>query len=180
MELIRVGCNLLMPLGYGWSATDAATFDSILRVVSTLATVTIGIAASMLAYQQFQISKAKLRFELYDKRYSLFLTLRIFVSDLAIGNNTPEEIQSKAGAFTRDTIECRFLFDADVAAYFDTVYEKAKELVRAYHDFQRPNLTEEEQETFRIQLGNLHVWFFNQSDEMFKLFRKDLSIKTLR
>lgn len=158
-----------------------ATIDLILRVVSALSTLTIGVAASALAYRQFKISKAKLRFDLYEKRYALFLRLRVFVSDLAIGNNNdPLEIQSKAGAFKRDTIECRFLFDDDVAAYFDLVSEKASELVRAYLDFQRPNLPDDQEEVFRTRLGDLHVWFFNQSDEMFAIFRKDLSIKTLR
>lgn len=183
MSDINRPMGFAFPLGYGWSPVtiDAATFDQILKVISTLATLTIGVAASALAYRQFKISKAKLRFDLYEKRYALFLKLRMFVSDLAIGNNNdPQEVQLKAGAFKRDTIECRFLFDDDVAAYFDLVYSKASELVRAYLDFQRPNLPDDEEEVYRTRLGDLHVWFFNQSDEMFAVFRNDLSIKTLR
>jgi hypothetical protein len=46
----------------------------------------------------------------------------MFVSDLAIGdNNEPLVSQSNAGAFKRDTIECRFLFENDIANYFDEV-----------------------------------------------------------
>jgi hypothetical protein len=183
MESLRFAYSIVMPVGYGWrpAVIDAASFDLMLRIVSTLSTLAIGIAASVLAYQQFQISKAKLRFELYQKRYDLFLRLRMFVSDLAIGDNSePLELQSKAGAFKRDTIECRFLFDADVAAYFDEVYEKATDLANAYLGFQRPNVPPEEEETLRARLTTLGVWFFDQSNEMFKLFQKDLSIKSLR
>ena len=181
MESLRIVYTLLMPLGYGWNTTDAVSFDLILRVVSTLSTLTIGIAASILAYQQFQISKAKLRFELYDKRYALFLRVRMFVSDLAIGdNNDPLVSQGNAGAFKRDTIECRFLFDEDVVAYFDEAYNKAIGLAKARLDFQRPNLPEDEAEELRERITALRVWFFNQSDDMFGVFRKDLSIKTLR
>ena len=112
--------------------------DVILNIVSTLSTLTIGVAASVLAYQQFQISKAKLRLDLYDKRYVLFLRLRMFVSDLAIGdNNEPLVSQANPGAFKRDTIECRF---NEVADYFDEVYKKANELAKARLDFERPNL----------------------------------------
>ena len=177
-----VAYSLMIPFGYGWdAATDPTTFDLILRIVSTLSTLAIGIAASVLAYQQFQISKAKLRYELYEKRYDLFLRLRIFVSDLAIGDNhDPLDLQLKAGAFKRDTIECRFLFDADVVAYFDEVYKQAGDLVKAKLEFQRPNLPEEEAERLRKVLRDLQVWCFDQSDAMFNLFQKDLSIKTLR
>jgi hypothetical protein len=66
MESFGIAYSLMMPLGYGWRSAviDTTTFDLILRVLSTLATLTIGIAASLLAYQQYKISKAKLRFEL--------------------------------------------------------------------------------------------------------------------
>ncbi len=52
--------------------SSPATFDLILRSISTISTFVIGIAASVLAYQQFKISKSKLHLELYDKRYTLF------------------------------------------------------------------------------------------------------------
>ena len=105
----------------------------------------------------------------------------MFVSDLAIGdNNDPLVSQGNAGAFKRDTIECRFLFDEDVVAYFDEAYNKAIGLAKARLDFQRPNLPEDEAEELRERITALRVWFFNQSDDMFGVFRKDLSIKTLR
>jgi hypothetical protein len=56
-------------------------------IVSTASTSLIGVAASILAYQQFKISKAKLKFELCEKRYALFIKLREFASDLEIGDN---------------------------------------------------------------------------------------------
>jgi hypothetical protein len=90
----------------------------------------------------------------------------MFVSDLAIGdNNEPLVSQSNAGAFKRDTIECRFLFDDDVVAYFDEVYQKAIDLAKARLDFERPNLPEDEAEVLRECISALRVWFFNQSDD---------------
>ena len=102
------------------------TLDLFLRVVSAASTLIIGIAASWLALQQFRISRAKLKFELYDKRLVLFRIVRDFASAIALDHkrdsfNTLDE----AGKFYRETIEHRFLFDADVSAYFDEIYEKA-------------------------------------------------------
>jgi len=39
--------------------------DLWLRVISTLSTFAIGVAAVFLAYQQFRLSRSKLKFDLY-------------------------------------------------------------------------------------------------------------------
>ncbi|HYR76309.1 MAG TPA: hypothetical protein VEM96_10750 [Pyrinomonadaceae bacterium] len=85
--------------------------DLALKIITALATVTIGIAASILAYQQYKISKAKLRFDLYDKRLTLFNRLRDYASEVAMTSKDGLEILDDAGKFYRDTIECQFLFD---------------------------------------------------------------------
>lgn len=154
--------------------------DLALKIITALATLTIGIAASILAYQQYKISKAKLRFDLYDKRLTLFNRLRDYASEVAMTSKDGLEILDDAGKFYRDTIECQFLFDEDISGYFKEVYEKGKQLSEAKLGLERPNLTQEEREAFKHQVVELKTWFFDQSDEVFKVFAKDLSIKTLR
>jgi hypothetical protein len=157
-----------------------ATLDLVLRMVSAASALTIGLAASILAYQQFKISKAKLKFELYEKRYALFLRLREYVSDLAIGdNNEPLVSQGNAGTFHRETIEREFLFDDDVKLYFIEVYVKANELASLRLKFERAN-TLDERDALNEEIAALRVWFFHQSNEMFTRFKKDLSVKALR
>ncbi|MFN2531117.1 MAG: hypothetical protein ABR555_07455 [Pyrinomonadaceae bacterium] len=149
-------------------------------ILDLILKATIGFAASWLAYQQHKLGKSKLRFELYDKRYALFLTLRLFVSDLAIGDaNEPLESLGNAGTFKRDTIESRFLFDDRVVRYFDEVYKKATKLANIRVALERPNLTEAQIEEMKEEENVLRTWFFDQSDAMFTLFRKDLAVKTL-
>src|SRR5215831_8725840 len=104
----------------------AAHIELILRIISTAATVTIGVAASFLAYQQFKISKSKLKFDLYEKRLELFNRLRDYASEVAMTNPDWNETLDKAGKFYRDTIQCRFFFDKDVSNYFNNVYENGK------------------------------------------------------
>lgn len=98
------------------------TLDYILKIVSTISALTIGIAASALAYQQFRLSRSKLRFDLYEKRLAVFKTVRDFASTLAIKG------EADAGAFYRDTIERRFLFEEDIYSYIEGMYERAKQL----------------------------------------------------
>ena len=145
------------------------TLDVFLRVVSAASTLLIGVAASWLAYQQFKISRVKLKFELYEKRLALFRIVREFASDIAINHTTnASQTLSDTGKFYRDTIEHRFLFNTDVSAYFDDVYQKAKALADVELELSRPNITMEERTTINKQVAVLMT------------FQRDLSIRTLK
>lgn len=152
---------------------NALTFDDWLRIVSTVSTFAIGVAASFLAYQQFRISKSKLRFDLYERRLRLFNVVRDFASTVALTG----ELDS--GKLYRDTIERYFLFDKDVCDYIDEMYEKAKQFERTKLDLSQSNVDDEARKKLNAKRVEMKTWFFNQSDNMIKVFSKDLSIKTL-
>ncbi len=159
----------------------AMTLDLFLRIVSAASTLVIGIAASWLAYRQFKISNAKLRFELYEKRLVLFRIVRDFASAISMEHKRDSfQTLDDAGKFYRDTIEHHFLFDADVSAYFDEMYQKAKDLSHVELELSRPNLTSDERTALNKQTVALMAWFFEQSGVMLTVFRKDLSIRTLQ
>jgi hypothetical protein len=157
------------------------SLDLFLKIVSTIATLFIGVAASALAFQQFRISKAKLKFDLYEKRLALFKIVGEYVSDLAIGDNyEPLKSQGNALKFHYETIECRFLFGKDVEAHIEDIYKNAVRLARVRLNLLTPRLTEEDKQSLDREVVALRGWFLDQSDEMFKLVKDDLSIKTLR
>jgi hypothetical protein len=160
-------------------------FQIILAAVQIVTTAFLGVTASFLAYQQYKfnrnlssqqlrLTESKLKLDLYERRLALFMKVRDFASQLAI---TSEEID--AGKFYRDTIERYFLFDEHEYAYFDEVYEKAKELKRTEEQFSRPRLPDREEQELKERSHALRVWFFNQSDEMISVFSNCLAIKTL-
>jgi hypothetical protein len=153
---------------------------------SIATTLIIGGAAFFVAYRQYTISKAKLKFDLYEKRVALYQIARDFTDSLAVGGlaignwNQCVAIMEKAGTFRHDTRQCHFLFEEDVIAYFTLVHQNAMNLSYAYRDLDVPNLTEEDRDSLNRRVVALKTWFVNQSDEMIQVFRKDLSIKTLR
>jgi hypothetical protein len=153
---------------------NALTFDDWLRIVSTLSTLAIGIAAWFLSCQQFRISKSKLKFDLYEKRLSLFHVVRDFASTVALGG------EWESGQLYRNTIERYFLFEKDVCDYIDEMYEKAKLLERTKLDLDPLGFDDEEKRELSNKLVELKTWFFDQSDTMLQVFSNDLSIKTLR
>jgi len=102
------------------------------------------------------------------------MKVREFVSAVALGQ------QFDAGEFYRNTIERRFLFtDTAIANYFDEVYERANKVVAFKNELERPNLPADEIRALKAHLSAQKTWFYNQSDEMFRLFKNDLSTKTL-
>lgn len=168
------------------------TPDQWLTLISIIVTAALGVAAGVIAYQQYKLNKnlsyeqtrlaseqlklsdIKLKFDLYLKRLALFMILRDFASQIAMGDE-----EYDAGKFYRDTIERYFLFDANEYDYFDKVYQKANELTHALLD--RSNLPEEaERQEASQRVASLKTWFNNQSDEMIKVFSNCLSVKTLK
>jgi hypothetical protein len=162
----------------------AMTLDLWLKIISTFFTAVIGVAAWILAYQQLRLNKtlsseqlrlseAKLKFDLYERRLKLFRTVKEFAGRLTMTGEVD------TGAFYHDTIERHFLFEKDVSDYIGEVYKKALQVERTKMELGRPNLTENE----RQELNNRHVeertWFYNQEQNVIKVFSKDLSIKTL-
>ena len=91
--------------------------DLLLKIVSTLATLAIGIAASMLAYRQYSINRAKLRFDLYEKRIALLSTLGQFISEVVVGDFTmsPEQSQRVTQLYNSQTSEIFEVFKNEIA-----------------------------------------------------------------
>lgn len=152
----------------------AITLELLLKVISTLSTLAIGLAAWLLAYQQLKLSKSKLKFDLYEKRLALFKIVRDFASTLVLRGD------ADSGQLYRETIERYFLFDEDVCTYIGEMYERAKQVEQTKQELSRPSLTPEERQSLNKKLVGDKTWFFDQSDKMIEVFSKDLSIKTLR
>ena len=68
-------------------------FKIVITTFAAISTFGIGLAAAFIAYQQSKVSKTKLRFDLFDRRYALFFKLRIFASDVAVAAKTHSEFE---------------------------------------------------------------------------------------
>jgi hypothetical protein len=151
------------------------SFEDWLKVITTIFTIVIGFAASAIAYQQYRISKSKLRFDLYEKRLRIFTTVREFASTVAMRR------EFDVGQFYRDTLERYFFFDEDVCDYIEEMFEKAKLIERTTIEFAALNINNDERrQTLNQTLTQTKTWFFNQADIMVEIFSKYLSIKTLQ
>lgn len=156
-------------------------------IISTLITAAIGVAAWIIAFQQLRLNRtlsaeqlrlteAKLKFDLYERRLVLFRTVKEFAGKLTMTGNAGHDV---TGPFYHDTIERHFLFDKDVADYIGEMYEKAKQVNGTKLELERPRLEENERQTLNRQLVDQMKWFYEQEQNVIRVFSKDLSIKTL-
>jgi len=160
-------------LGF-WVVPWWRIMDILLKIIATLSSAALGIAAIIIAVQQLKLAKYRMKHDLFEKRFKAFMKLREFVSEVALSDDFDP------GAFYRGTIERRFLFDrTGVSEYFDSVYEKSNRLKDDIRTSRRENLPEAQRDEVIERINTSKMWFFDQSDEMFKVFSPDLSIKTL-
>src|SRR5262245_31919005 len=158
------------------------TFDFIVRIISTLATLSVGVAASFLAYRQYKLAQVRLKLDLYQKRLALFRLAIEFADDLAEGRyNDSTELLDRLWKFHSDTIENRFLFEyVDIHSCFDELYQKAEALAAslAVRQIRKTG------ETIDLGIQHAHAqeraWFRLQESRLIALFEKPLSIRTLQ
>ncbi|MFL6209120.1 MAG: hypothetical protein ACJ74W_09730 [Pyrinomonadaceae bacterium] len=168
------------------------TLDLWLKIISTFFTAAIGVAAWILAYQQFRLnrtlssqqlrfaseqlrlSEAKLKFDLYERRLKLFEIVKEFNGRFVMTG------KADTGGFYHDTIERHFLFDDDVSSYIGEVYQRALEANRTKLKLDSPNLTEDDRQKLNAQHVVQMQWFYDQAENAPKVFSKDLSINALR
>lgn len=84
--------------------------------------------------------------------------------------------------FHAETLEHKFLFDEDIVAYFELVTREAAHLGRAKLAYERAeknnDATKLQEAKDKIEL--LENWLDKQITDMYEVFKKDLSIKSLR
>ena len=153
-------------------------------VISTIITIAIGVAAWIIAFQQLRLNKtlsaeqlrlneAKLKFDLYERRLALFRTVKEFAGKFTMTG------EADTGAFYHDTIERHFLFEKDVSDYVGDMYDRALQALRTKANLARENLDEGERERLIHQYGDEMNWFYEQEQNVIRVFSSDLSIRSL-
>ncbi|MGF6199794.1 hypothetical protein [Pseudomonas laurylsulfatiphila] len=111
------------------TSTDITFYLSIAAALISLATFTVG-------YSQMRIASAKTKFDLYNKRFSVYLAALEFYQYMH--SDVQEELKSKSNKLTHAYRESKFLFDAEDGVY-ETLgrIQKAGVPVRVYSEFKK-------------------------------------------
>lgn len=98
-----------------------------------------GVAiTAIIAYRQYAVAKAKLKLDLFDKRYAIFQEIWEILSGVAIQGT--QEFKKKNGLYTPFNNlrpKTRFLFGSAIADYVDELATNWTEL-SAFEPYERP------------------------------------------
>jgi len=145
-------------------------FELIKGVPTALAALVIGGIAARIAYHQYRVAHAKLKLDLFDKRYAIFQEIWEICSGVTIGGT--QEFKNKNGLFSPFNNlrpKVRFLFGHDVERYVDSLVKNWAALA-AIDPYDRPKDAEKKSE--------LQDWFHEQaSTEVKEVFGPYLNLK---
>lgn len=154
-----VGCTALTT--FGWS-------DWLRWGMPLLATMAVGAVAAWIAYQQARIAKAKVKLDLFDRRWKFYAAVLEFLKSPM--NNEPES--KSVMAFNAESVQGDFLFGPDIEAYISTIWRHYKLLWQLNIRGAQHPLDEDE----RKQQLQTSMWFVKQvQSEAAKVFRPYLS-----
>jgi hypothetical protein len=133
--------------------------------------VLVGLAVVYIAWRQHRTARDKLRLDLFDKRFSIWLSLKRLLA--AINSGSMVSFDSIA-RFTAETSEAKWIFGPEVVEYLEIVGKEANKLY-AYQaraaDYERGgevgmapgNVNHTE---LIDNIGKLLTWFPQQANEV--------------
>lgn len=149
-----------------------------IQVIQVVFTGVIAVAAVYIAWRQAEIARAKLRLDLFDRRFRVYRGLMDLLD--AVSQETP--LDAPLSTFYRETDEKRFLFDSDIVDYLKEVREKAVKLKLALQKTaalrEHQSGTVESKATDAIDESlDLRAWLEDQIEAAQRKFLKYLDFK---
>ena len=117
-----------------------------------LAGAAIAVAAVVVAGAQYLIAHNRLRLDLFDKRWEVYLAVREFAAKALTTGEMPQDI----GAFHSAVLSSEFLFDELVKTFLKDLHRnifdkdwRARQLAHARNQEQRERLADGEMKAFQ-------------------------------
>ena len=142
-------------------------------VLSALLTPTIAVFGSFIAYRQWRISRNKLKYELFDRRFAVYdAACSLLASIMTSGEAKQEEVYK----FIAGTSSAKWLLNDDVAKYFDEVlWHKVVDLQTLQDEHPGLPVGEERTKNVRAQ-SEIKGWILEQFKVLDEKFAPFLSL----
>ncbi len=85
-------------------------------ILSALLVPTIAIFGSLIAFLQWRINRARLKHELFDRRYQQFTVIKNFLGSIMSSGKVCRDEETK---YLIGTSGIRFIFNKEIAAYIE-------------------------------------------------------------
>lgn len=128
-------------------------------IPAALVALTVGIAGWFITRHQAAIAEAKLRLDLFEKRYPIFEEVWRTMSEVVM-SGTREKNYGMGNPFSNLIPRARFLFGKEVEAYLHEAVNKWADL----HAFEAEREEPATAAANASKVRDLRNWFFDQAD----------------
>jgi len=145
------------------------SFDLTIKIehILTFLTVIVALLVAFVAYRQYNLANAKLKFDLFEKRFAIFMAVQSFLLDILSKANVTTDRRVQ---FLRETQYSAFLFEDDIIKFLKELDNKALEY---YINKSKPQTPE----VIRIGL-EFYEWFEREHKRLLEIFSQYLKFKT--
>jgi len=144
-----------------WWAQGIWTSELAKGLPAAVIALLIGGVAAAISWRQARIANAKLKLDLFDRRFSLYIELRDFLV-YASGEGLDSNELNFLGRMRDSAASTHFLFGAAVGRDFDEAYSKAVELRQAYRALRATAFDAPGRPAAEAKVSDLHGWFADQ------------------
>ena len=149
--------------------------DEIIGIGQLFISVIIGSAVVYIADQQRKINRNKLRFDLYDRRFTLYNEIKSLLGSIVrMGDASDDDLMG----LMRNTKEAIFLFKEDIPEYIAEIHKKANELHRLEKEIANKVSVADREEASKKR-EKVFEWFSKQFEECTEKFKKYLSFENV-
>ena len=142
--------------------------------LTALLTPTVAVLGSVIAYRQWRTAQNKLKFELFDRRFSVYDASRNFLASIMTSGKAKEEEVFK---FLLATREAKWLLNNEVANYLEKeLYHKAIDLQTLQDILVGIPVGEERSENVKKQ-AEIKKWFNAQYEVLDNKFSPFLELQ---
>jgi hypothetical protein len=148
------------------STSNPIWFELLKGIPVAIVTLGLGLLASYIAWHQYQVERAKLKLDLFEKRLEIYQ----ITDDFLINMMSPNLSVTDINKFKSQIDKASFLFGSDVKDYLDEILKKAQKI-----NCMQSNpgaINNNYQNQFYAKLSK---WFpLQRSDRLNQVFRKYL------
>lgn len=103
-------------------------FELIKGIPTAIAALIIGLMAASIAYRQYKVAEAKLKLDLFERRYAIFSKTQTILSRANMIGVMTDENAALNNPFGPFIAEARFLFGEQIETYLKTASANFAEL----------------------------------------------------
>ncbi|RYH34164.1 MAG: hypothetical protein EON54_20040 [Alcaligenaceae bacterium] len=134
----------------------------------------VGLATFVIAAEQWRVARAKLRLDLFEKRYALYELLWSYMSGHV---QDWEKLNDKFVELQNHLPQFYFLFGDDIGAYASSALSKGIEMQTAKNVIKRGMGTPDSIQGYQFQTSKLYEWFYAEGNGLRLKFKPYLGFE---